>query len=176
MNKFLTKRYDDIIIMAKRICKGSVESMDVAHYSIEQLMHHERGQELVDAKQAMQFLSGIMWRSFNSSTSQYHTLYRQKNRVHGFTSNHHLEAQDIDYNHEKDIVIGAIETCLEEMVIESIEQWFRSVFFQMYMETPNYSQLARKTGVPRTSIARAVEEAKEHIQLTLKNRGIEYDI
>jgi len=73
MNQFLTKKYDDIIIMAKRICKGSVESMDVAHYSIEQLMHHERGQELVDAKQAMQFLSGIMWRSFNSSTSQYHT-------------------------------------------------------------------------------------------------------
>ena len=76
MNKFLTERYEDICIMAQKICKGNHEWEEVAHYAIAEFMEHERGQELVDAGKAMQFLSGIIWRSYNSSTSQYNTLYR----------------------------------------------------------------------------------------------------
>ena len=67
--------------MAKRICK-SPEAEDVAHYAIEQFMQHKRGQELVDKGQGMLFLSGIIHRSFHSSTSPYHKLYRQSGRTH----------------------------------------------------------------------------------------------
>ena len=66
--------------MSSKICKGSAESEDVAHFAIEQFLHHERCEELINAGRAMQFLSGIIWRSFNSSTSQYHTEYRQRGR------------------------------------------------------------------------------------------------
>ena len=34
--------------MTKRICKGSHESEDVAHYCIQQFMEHKRAQELVE--------------------------------------------------------------------------------------------------------------------------------
>ena len=95
MNQFLTDNYDEIILMSRKICKGSRESEDVAHFAIESFMQHERGQELVDAGKGMNFLSGIIHRSFHSSTSQYHTLYRQKGRVHSITSDRQIEKEDV---------------------------------------------------------------------------------
>jgi hypothetical protein len=69
--------------MSKKICRSSQESEEVAHFAIAEFMEHERAQELVDAGRAMNFLSGIIHRSFHSSTSKYHTIYRQKGRMHG---------------------------------------------------------------------------------------------
>jgi len=45
----------------------------------------------------------------------------------------------------------------------------------MYMKEPNFSELARQTKIPRTSIAKAVEEAKEYIKQQLKQNNINYD-
>ena len=60
----MTERYDDIIIMSKKICRGSNESLDVAHFAITEFMEHERGQELVDSGKGMQFISGIILSNF----------------------------------------------------------------------------------------------------------------
>ena len=173
MNNFITDRYYDIILMAEKICKGSHEAHDVAHFAIESFMQHERGQELVDAGRAMNFISGIIHRSFYSSTSQYHTIYRQKGRVHSIPSYVQLEMEDIDYNHDKDIAIEAIQGILEDMKADSIELWFKSTLFEMWVDTPNYSELSRKTDIPRTSISKAVEEAKEYIQYRLQIANID---
>ena len=162
--------------MSKKICKGSRESEDVAHFAIESFMQHERGQELVDAGKGMNFLSGIIHRSFHSSTSQYHTLYRQKGRVHSITSDRQIEKEDIEYNTEDDITIEAIQGILEDMKSDSIELWFRATLLEMWIECPNFSELARKTNIPRTSISKAVEEAKEYIQTTMQQYNIDYDI
>ena len=180
MNKFLTERYEDICIMAQKICKGNHEWEEVAHYAIAEFMEHERGQELVDAGKAMQFLSGIIWRSYNSSTSQYHTLYRQKNRVHSLDDRLAIDPNILnqpyeEYDHEQDYVVTAIEGIIEDMACYKTGLWFRATLFQMYMITPNYSELARKTGIPRNSISHAVDEAKQYIRLELKKQGIDYD-
>ena len=108
MNKFLTENYDAIITMAQKICKASPQSEEVAHFAISQFIEHERGQELVDSGRAMAFLSGIIWRSFNSSTSQYHTIYRQKGRVFGLPENYDNTADDNTYDVEQDIATEAI--------------------------------------------------------------------
>lgn len=175
LNRFIETNYEDIMLMSKKICKSHHEHEEVGHFSIEKFMLHERAEELIQSNRAMQFLSGIIHRSFHSSTSQYHTEVRQKGRVHGFNSYDHLEQADIDYNYEQDIVTEHIQVILEEMVAESNAQWFRSVLFQMWVDNPNFSELSRETGIPRTSISTAVSEAKEFIQLTLKNRNINYE-
>ena len=175
MNKFLTDNYDAIIIMAQKICKASPQSEEVAHFAIEQFMHHERAQELVDIGRAMNFISGIIWRSFNSSTSQYHTIYRQKGRVFGLPENYDNTADDNTYDVEQDIATEAIQGILEDMRADTIELWFRAELFQMWIEEPNFSELARQTNIPRTSIAKAVDEAKNYIRQQLKNNGITYD-
>jgi protoheme ferro-lyase len=75
--------------------------------------------------------------------------------------------QDTDiYDFELDVATEAIQGILEDMKAESIELWFRSTLFEMYIKEPNYSELARQTQIPRTSISKAVEEAKAYIKQT----------
>lgn len=92
----------------------------------------------------------------------------------GFPEGYQHE-QDSEYNHELDSALEAIEGILEDMIVESKEQWYRSVMFQHWIEDQNYSKIAKKLNIPRTSISRAVKEARIHIQTTLKNRGITYE-
>lgn len=161
--------------MSKKICRMSPESEDVAHFAIAEFMQHERGQELVDAGRAMQFLSGIIHRSFHSSTSQYHTIYRQKGRVHPLSLKHDVGDDDQLYDYEQDIATEAIMGIIEDMKADSIELWFRATLFEMWIEVPNFSELSRATKIPRTSISKAVEEARDYIQITLKQRRISYE-
>ena len=161
--------------MSKKICRLSPESEEVAHFAIAEFMEHERAQELVDAGRAMNFLSGIIHRSFHSSTSKYHTIYRQKNRMHGLPQSHDNIQDDNIYDWEQDIATEAIQGILEDMKADTIELWFRAVLFEMWIKEPNFSELSRQTKIPRTSIAKAVEEAKTYIQLTLQNNNIYYE-
>ena len=167
LNTFLKTNYDKIILMAKRICK-SQEAEDVAHYAIEQFLTHKRGQELVDKGQGMLFLSGIIHRSFHSGTSPYHKLYRQSGRVHELYDKTAERIEDEDYDMEWDLKIESIQGIMEDMEADTVEQWFRVKLFKMWLEQPNYSELSRITGIPRTSISQAVSECKEYIKNRIK--------
>ena len=159
--------------MAKRICKGSPESEDVASYCMLAFLENERAKELIEANEAMKFLSGMIWRSFNSSTSPYHKLYRQSGRVHELYDHTLNNTKDEEYDIETDLRIEAIQGLIEEMKAEGVDQWFRATLFEMYLKEPNYSELSRVTLIPRTSISQAVRECQEYIRYTLKERGIE---
>ena len=159
--------------MTKRICKGSNETEDVAHYCIQQFMEHKRAEELVENNEAMKFLSGMIHRSFHSGTSPYHKIYRQSGRVHELYDKTLAHRQVEDYDTDTDLTIEAIQGLLEEMLAEGVEQWFRATLFKMWLEESNYSELSRITKIPRTSISQAVNECREYIQQTLKQRGIE---
>ena len=161
--------------MSQKICKGSHESEDVAHYAIEKFMTHERGQELVDTGRGMNFLSGIIWRSFHSSTSEYYALYRQKNRMHTLDSTH-LEMEDSEYNTNEDQVVSSIQGIIEDMLADKTELWYRAFLFEMYLREPNFSELSRQTKIPRNSISRAVEEAKTYIKEQLELQNIYYEL
>lgn len=159
--------------MARKICRGSDESEDVAHFAISEFMQHERCQELIDAGRGMNFLSGIIHRSFHSSTSQYHTIYRQKGRMHELYVTHDNLQDSDQYDMELDHTVEGIQGILEDMKADTIELWFRATLFEMWVHTPNFSELARKTCIPRTSISKAVEEAREYIRQQLTNNNIQ---
>ena len=163
------------MLMSKKICRSHPEWEELGHYCIEKFMIHERAVELIETNRAMQFLSGIIHRSFHSSTSQYHKDIRQKNRMHSLPDTTQLEFSDIDYNVDQDILIDTIEVILEEMVSDSKELYFQAVLFQMYSKEQNFSKISREVGIPRTTISRAVEDAKKYIKQQLKNRGIDYE-
>lgn len=176
MNKFIGENYDKIILMSKKICRSSPEHEDVAHFAIESFMTHERGQELVDSGRGMNFLSGIMHRSFHSSTSQYHTLYRQKGRVFGMGMIQQDISDDETYDYERDVVTGVIQGILEDMQQDREgELYIRSMLFQMWLKESNFSELSRITLIPRTSIAQYVSDARIYIQNKLREEGIDYE-
>ena len=162
--------------MARKISKHYQDYKDLGHYAIQEFMEHERAQELVDSNQAMRFLSGIMWRSWYSSTSKYHTIYRDKGRMEPCETIYDDALPPVeDYDWNQDIVVEAIQGIIEDMHAEKNAIWYRVVLFQMWLDEPNISELSRQTGIPRNSINNAVEEAKRFIKQQLKNQNISYD-
>lgn len=175
INEFITQRYNDIIIMTKRICKGSPQSEDVAHYVISEFLENPKAQPLIDTNDAMSYLSGAIWRSFNSSTSPYHTIYREKGRTHSLKEGFdHGEYMD-EYDYQRDMITEEIEGILLDMEIESLESWYQATIFKMYLQTGNYSEISRRTKIPRTSVSAASQECIQKIKETLKQRGIEWN-
>jgi hypothetical protein len=175
LENFLTTRYYDIVTMASKICKGSPEHEDVAHYVILEFVEHPRAEEFITSKKAMNFLSGMIHLSFHSSTSPYHTLYRQKGRVHPQADP--IEVEDILYNHDIDMATEAVLGILEEMKISGDQNiWYMAVLFDMWMLDPNYSNLSRQTRIPRTSISQAVQQCAEYVKQELKNRNLNYEL
>jgi len=176
MDKFITDNYKNIMDMARRICKGNKEWEDVAHYVIHYFLEKENAQELVDREEAMKYMSGMLHLSFYSKTSPYHKLYRQSGKVHELyeTTASTLESPD-KYSIEKDQLTEEIYGILLDMKAENLELWYSATLFEMYVDIGNYSEISRKTQIPRTSVSHGVEEARQYIKETLKNRGLDYD-
>ena len=173
--------------MSKKICKSNPEWEDVAHYCIIKFTEHERAQELVESGRAMNFLSGMIYRSFWSQTSQYYTEYHQKGKMvhNGWDKpeNSYIDdIQDEPYDIARDNMIEACLGVLEDMKHASLEGgnrdsklYYMADLLEQYLETPNYSALERRLKIPRTSIAQAVDEAIIYIRQTLKYYNIDYD-
>jgi len=174
-NEFIDKNYTEIIKMSHRICKGHIESEEVAHYVISQFLEKKNIQELLNRNEGMLFLSGMIHRNFHSSTSPYHTVYRQKGRVHPTNDQSYYEDIEDDYDYTGDLVISQIERIIQLMKKNKVKLWYNAVLFEMYIAEGNYSEISRQTGIPRTSVSHAVEEAKTYIQEQLKKSGINYE-
>ncbi len=162
--------------MARRICKGSKEWEDVAHYVIAGFLEKENAIELIEREEAMKYMSGMIHLSYYSRTSPYHKLYRQSGKVHElYESTERRQAIDESYNLDRDQLTEEVYGILIDMKAENLELWYIATLFEMYVDYGNYSEIARKTKIPRTSVSQAVGEAREYIQATLKKRNIDYD-
>lgn len=170
MNAFLEANYNKIIRMSSAICKCDKDTAaELAHYAIEQFITHKRAEELIAKNQGMLFLSGIIYRSYHSVTSPYHKLYRQSGRVVDLYDSTANRLEDTEYNIEQDLMIESIQGILEDMLSDTVEQWYRATLFNMWLDNPNYSKIARLTGIPRTSISQAVQECKDYIKKRTDN-------
>ena len=189
---WISNNYDNIIQWAKNITKNDELSNDLAHYAIEKFIHHHRYEEILDRDIAEPdfghcrgFILSIMrnsWYGQKSEFTRYYKLHRadighRKRNLSDADFEGAIEAQpQTNYDYEKDYVIEAIEGILEEMTIDTKDLWYKAKLFKLYLENPNFSKLSRDTGIPRTSISNAVEEAKDYIKQQLKLRNIDYDI
>lgn len=173
--------------MSKKICKSNPAWEDVAHFCIIKFTEHERAQELVDTGMAMKFLSGMMYRSYWSQTSQYYKEYCEKGRMvyNGWSKPENAyidDIQDTPYDQSKDDAIEAILGIIEDMKHTDGEGgnrdkklWEIATYLEQWAHAPNFSELSRKTGVPRTTMSQGVREAIGYIKQVLKNNNIDYD-
>jgi hypothetical protein len=95
--------------------------------------------------------------------------------MHTLTPSTDNRQDDDIYDHQQDIALEGILGVLEDMKADSIETWFRATLFEMYQKESNFSELSRQTKIPRTTIAKAVEEARTYIKQTLENNNINYE-
>ena len=95
--------------------------------------------------------------------------------MHSLTPSADNRQDDNIYDHQQDIATESILGVLEDMKADTIELWFRATLFEMYLKESNFSELSRQTKIPRTTIAKAVEEARDYIKETLENNNINYE-
>ena len=180
---WIEHNYTNIIAWARNISKGDQLSEELAHYAIEQFLTHKKYEHLSqNPGEAKGFMLAIMrnsWVGQKSEFSRVHKAHRadlgaRKKNITEDKWNQLLDEQvEEEYDYDRDRLHEAIEGLLEEMELAIEEKlWFNAKLFLMYLEDPNYSSLSRKTDIPRTSIANAVQEAKEYILQELKNRNI----
>ena len=188
MNNYITKEYSKIVHLARKVAKTSDRNVyeELAHHALESFVKHERAEELIEKKQAMLFLSGIMHRNYHSSTSPWHkerSGYRKEVELYPdvigtggielYVNKSHTENvwnhYEDEYDYETDLLIESIQGIMEDMEADTIEQWFRVKLFTMWLDQPNYSELSRITNIPRTSISQAVNECKEYIKKRINN-------
>lgn len=191
MHNWINDNYSNIVQWAKNMTKGDELAEELAHYAIEQFITHRKYEEVTQKHEAdpdfghcRGFILAIMrnsWYGKKSEFSRYHKAHRadvghRKRNVSDDKFNTLLEKKEqIDYDYETDYITEAIQGILEEMSIDTQDLWYQGKLFQMWMENPNFSAISRATGIPRTSISNAVQEAKEYIRKQLDNRGINYE-
>jgi len=176
---WISDNYNNIIQWANNISKGDPLAEELAHYSIEQFMTHKRYGELIKSDgDARGFILAIMrnsWYGAKSEFTRVHKAHRadigKRKRVVEDTKMESLLI-DEEYDHELDRLIEAIEGLLEEMELDQNKLWYCARLFKMWLETPNFSELSRRTDIPRTSISNAVDEAKHYILQELKKRNV----
>jgi hypothetical protein len=183
---WIETNYYNIIQWSKNMTKGDELAEELAHYSIEQFMTHPKYEEILTKDEsepnighARGYLLAIMrnsWYGKKSEFSRYHKLHRadigHRKRVVSDTKFHELlEVEGEKYDFELDRLIEAIEGLLEEMELDQNKLWYCARLFKMWLETSNFSELSRRTDIPRTSISNAVDEAKEYILQELHNRN-----
>jgi len=173
---------------AKNIAKGDPLYEELGHYAIEQFMTHKRYQEICERDTAdpkyghcRGFILAIMRNSWIGRKSEFSRIHKSHRADIGYRKraitenkfNSLLEEQVEDYDYEGDRLIEAIQGILEEMSLDHHGKlWYNARLFQMWLETPNYSELSRRTDIPRTSISNAVDEAREYILSELNMRNI----
>lgn len=175
------------MLMTKKITKSHADWEELGHYCIAQFVEHERAQELVDTDMAMKFLSGMIYRNFWSQTSRWYYEHKQQGRMvhNGWDKpeNAYIDnIQDVPYDQHTDDMVETILGIIEDMKHTEGEGgnrdkklWEIATYLEQWCELSNYSELSRKTGVPRTTMSQGVTEAIKYIRQVLKNNNIDYD-
>ncbi len=186
---WLTTNYNNIIQWSNNICKGDALAQEMAHYAIEKLLTNPKYPQLLENHN--QDPSNGHLRAFILAILR-NAWYGAKGEFRRVNANHRADigsrkrvvsddkwerlTEDIvdeEYDFDVDFLVEAIEGLMEEMELE-LESglWYRVRLLKMWLDTPNFSELSRITDIPRTSISKAVEEAKIYIIEELKNRKI----
>jgi CRISPR/Cas system-associated endoribonuclease Cas2 len=71
---------------------------------------------------------------------------------------------DIDDKMDKEILIQCLEISFAEL------NWFQKSVFELYLTLGSYNAVAKKTGIPISSIARYIRESKDEIKLKIKDK------
>ncbi len=185
---WVTQNYDNIIQWSRNMCKNDALYEELAHYAIEKLLINHRYDEILakhnldpDYGHLRGFILAIMRNSW----------YGKKSEFRRVNANHRADigsrkrvvtddkwerlTEDIpneEYDFEIDFLVEAIEGLIEEMELDQEGLWYRARLLKLWLATPNFSELSRITGIPRTSISKAVDEAKTYIIEELKIRKI----
>lgn len=154
LQQYLHLDYAALVSAAQKITGNSDLHLDLLHYAIEELSHKPNLQDILDSGGARFYLIRIQMTQWRSQTGPF---YRQFVRQHSeLASGLQSDEEPISLDQQR------IYNLLDGL------SWYEKELFLLYADRGlNYSDLARETGIPRTSISLTIRRVKSYLKKNL---------
>lgn len=169
VDKWIEENYNKIIKWAKQASHNHQDHIDLAHDVIISFQQHELAESLVLKNEARWFIVRMLLNQARSSSSPF---YKHHRVIHeGYVPD---KFEQEDYDIETDLQIESLMTAIEEILAEGdlVKKYCMDVvLLTLKQKRPNFSQIERETGIPRTSISNAYYNGLELIKQKMQDNG-----
>lgn len=166
IEKFIINNYFQLLSISKKITRGNELYQDLLNDVILQMYERESEINLKSYgdNDIKYYITAIMRINWNSKTSPFYYRYRKSlDLSEPFNDSVEL-VDDYDKKLDREILIECLEISFAEL------NWFHKSVFEMYLTLGSLKAVAKRTGIPLTSIARYVKQSKEEIKIKINDR------
>lgn len=167
VDKWISDNYNEIINIAKNIMRNNKEYKDVAHEAMLSFMSNKKAISLINNKEGLKYIAGVIHLSAYSKTSPYGHKKHLYEEINLEDIEYKISYTEGEYDTTKDILLDKIESILDEKL--DLKLWFNITLFKKWLECNNYSKLSRETHIPRKTISRSVKEAISYIKKRIED-------
>ena len=177
VSKWINDNYITIKGWLNNIIKDENQSVqdDLFHDILIAFMEHPRAEEIITDGNARWFLVRMTLNQSRSSTSQHFKRYKKYNYE---LDENTIEEEQEEYDLTKDMEIETLLNCLDEMYKGNNRERYYAMIILLYMTLENFSEVSRRTGIPRTTVSMNYKEGLVILKekyLNEKNNNIEKD-
>ena len=161
IEEFITKNYQELINITKKITKNHNLSEDLLHEVIVQLYTQNIKLKKLDDNTIKYYIVAVIRTNWHSKTSPfYYKVKREFDKYQEFTFAED-SFKDTHYDFEREEILSILEVEFVELT------WFHKSLLQMYIELGSLNKVAKKTGVPLTSISNYMRLIKSNIKTNI---------
>lgn len=171
IEQYITKNYFELLSIAKKITRGHELYNDLLNDVLLQLYERTKQIELksYDDNSIKYYIVAVLRINWNSSTSPFYYRVRKESDKYSPLSDNYEVQDDFSERMDKEILIQCLEISFAEL------DWFHKSVMEMYLTQGSLKAVARKTGIPVSSIARYVNRAKGELKDNTEKKYKEND-
>lgn len=159
IEKYIISNYFELLKISKKICRGHQLHEDLLQFVLLELYEKDEIKlKKYDDDDIKYFIIAVMKINWISNTSPFHYQIRREIRRYNelpYNLDDHIPYEE---DNEMDERIRLTETYFSEL------DWFNKALFQMYLTLGSLKKVAKKTGIPLSSISRYINESKIKIK------------
>lgn len=165
IEQFIVNNYFELTKISKRITRGHELSNDLLNDVLLQLYEKEKIElKEYDDNSIKYYITAIMRINWNSKTSPFYYRYKKYVDLSQQIDDNYDVPDDFEQKMEREVLIQCLEISFAEL------DWFHKSVFELYMTHGSLKQVALKTGIPLTSIARYIKESKLDMKNKINNK------
>jgi RNA polymerase sigma factor (sigma-70 family) len=171
IEQYIIKNYFELLSIAKKISRGHELHNDLLNDVLLQLYEKTKEIELksYDDNSIKYYIVAVMRINWNSTTSPFYYKNRKESDKYSPISDNYEVPDDFSERMDKEILIKCLEISFAEL------GWFEKSVMELYLTHGSLKGVARKTGIPVSSISRYVNRAKDEIKQNTEKKYREND-
>jgi len=156
---WINENYDNLKKIAKKLSPENSE--DALHYALISFLEKKNLNDIIESGGGTFYIINILLRALRSKNNEFYKSTHQN----------HLELNDVIYIQDE-VVEPSFSGLTDEIVMKYLNEiyWYeREVFLIYTLNDYTYKELARETGISRTSLNATVKRVKEYLKIKIKD-------